>query len=240
MTTNGRLLRSLGGELVIVVVGILIALAIDQALQGRSERRLEETYLASLRDDFASTVEWLDTYGAELNSRKERKILELERVLSHAATSPVDTVDVLYSLALLGFHPIFPVPRATFDDLTGTGNLRVVRDADLRRSIGDFYVWVETFSTHERAMVERAGDFKQEVDRHIPANLLASVAALGWDATPDAWAALEKAQFPDSLRNRAALSGVVARLRGNPSVVAALSTRIDDLLSAAATVRDGG
>jgi hypothetical protein len=225
---NRSRLQTLGGELVIVVVGILIALAIDQALADRGERRLEAEYLAALKADFQSTVEWLE-YGVNVNRRKQLSILQLEELRTGSSRTAVDTMAVAYSLALLTFHPIFPVPRATFDDLTGTGNLRVIRDAQLRRELVDFYLWVETLSFHERAMVDRSGALKGVVNSYLPPALLSSIADLGWNGSSVAWGPIDSLEVPDAVRADAADSDVIARFRTSTEVQAFLSTAMDDV-----------
>lgn len=222
-------IRRFGAELIVVVVGILIALGIDQTIQSRRERALERNYLLSLLEDFNGVADWLDDFGSELNSRKQSEILALTKILETGSVTPIDTIALAYSLTLLSFNPVFPVPRATYDDLTGTGNLRVVRNRQLRSLLVDFFLWQDTFSTHELAMIERTGQFKQIVGRHVPPSLVAAIADVGWSTLPEPWAPFQALTIPAELRANAARVIDVDRIRRDPSLLAGLSVLMDDL-----------
>jgi hypothetical protein len=211
-------------ELLVVVVGILIALGIDQALANRSDRALEYDYLISLRDDFRATVEWIDNYGLVLNRRTEAELLGTQSVLGGSVDPEADSVAFTYTLGLAGFYPVLPIPSATYQDLTSTGNIRVIRDAALRRQLVDFYSWVEIFSVGEAANVERTSEARREISGILGTELTSRLSDFGYNAGPDAWLPPAGGATPE-LRSLIANSDVPHAARASeilPTILAGL------------------
>ena len=227
-----RIFRDGGGgllaELLIVVVGILIALGIDQAITDRRDRALERDYLISLRDDFRATVEWIDGYGLLLNRTREAEILEAQTSLNEGITSDVDSVAFVYALGLAGFYPVLPIPSATYNDLTSTGNIRVIRDGEFRRQLVDFYAWAEIFSVSEAASVDRASEGRREISGVLGAELTSRLSEFGWTAGPDAWIAPLDG-VPPALRRLIARSGALQSARASTTLPTTLSGLISDI-----------
>ena len=220
----------LAGELVVVVFGILIALWVDGSIQRRQDRELEQRYLTSLLADFDSVTTWLDGFGASFNRRKEAEARALERLLVDRSETLADTMATAYGLAYLGFYPLLPVTRSTFDDLTGTGNLKVLTNQDLRHRLVDFFAWLDLIRIHEAVMAERNGELKKLISRQIPPGLAASLAEFGWTTSGEVWRPIDELEVPDELRSSAARSLDLDRLRGDPSLLPGLSLALDDLL----------
>jgi len=133
------------GEFIVIVAGVLAALAADSWNDSRLERRDEAQYLvqlhAELVDDtlnFRFILDWID--------RKELGLQRLDAVLSSAAaTFDPDTV-----LADLTAAPNFgwnvgPLAgEATFEDLRSSGKLGLISNRDLRAQIIKYYEEAES------------------------------------------------------------------------------------------------
>ncbi len=127
-------------EFLIVVIGIIAALSLDNWNNERLDRGRETEYLIRLKSDIESDLsEFALISQAVVEKRRD---LEL---ISRFARNPegieeniVPFLEALINGNRLGFN----IPRGkatTFSDLTNTGNLGLIRRADLRRSILDYY-----------------------------------------------------------------------------------------------------
>lgn len=127
-------------ELLIVVAGVLIALGADQWVRGRADIALELRYLEDLAIDLRS-----DT--AQLTAAID--LAESRATLGHSVLRAVDGDTVLSPEQLVvaaerQFYFAFPAySRTTISDLMSTGNLRLIRDRDLKRQLSDYYQTVE-------------------------------------------------------------------------------------------------
>lgn len=126
--------RYAAGEITIVVMGILIALAVNDAYEDRQDRRRESLYLQSLATDLRSDIREL-TSAVERARLREHYGRTLLASLRHDSLSPtgfVRAVEVAPSQRM----PVFTA--YTFDDLKSTGNLRVLRNRALVRSLSEY------------------------------------------------------------------------------------------------------
>lgn len=125
-------------ELLAVVVGILLALWVNNWNQRRLARRVERDYLGSLRDDVATDVEALKQQlgFAEGTKLAATELLRIVRS-SHADERPPNVV--LRLLKRAGMMYPFQPTKTTLQELSGGGNLGVVRNRDLLRRVIAYY-----------------------------------------------------------------------------------------------------
>jgi len=175
MTSPGALFA----ELVVVVVGILLALGIDQAMAERADRELETAYLAALREDFEATLTWTAENGPRINSDREASALLLAEVLD-GDTAIRDSVAVAQALVRLTAVPHLRV----FEARLQPGPVPVVQDVEtvLPSSDGLSFRSTALHPDGDRVIVrgEAGGDspsegrvilvrnFLEEVKRRVP------------------------------------------------------------------------
>lgn len=135
-------LRWVLGETLIVVVGVLIALAVDNWREERREERTEEQYLSSLLEDLDSDFAELARAGGQARTAAEaaRTVLEVLRGQAQSISGDSLAWSVEYA-GFLYFPAYFPY---TFNELLSTGNLRVIRDPEVRREIAAYYNLIES------------------------------------------------------------------------------------------------
>ena len=146
-------------ELVLIVAGILIALAVDGAISERRNRTMARESLELVREDLRLLVEQVrefQTYSGNQLASGAR----LTRVLS--ADSPLPrTVETWRDLIAMTQRRTLRLPRAAWDELVGTGNLRLLDDAALRRDLVRFYETVardqEIVTRNNTAVVDDLG-----------------------------------------------------------------------------------
>ena len=124
------------GEILLVVVGILIALQINTWKEDRKDKELYYSYLIRLKEDFTEM----------LNSTKEAQIIEKrlvelgEMVLNFDQETAKDINPLQFAIALdytAGRH-FYKKSSQTWADLISTGNLNLLDNKELRNQIGAY------------------------------------------------------------------------------------------------------
>ncbi|MFO1406114.1 MAG: hypothetical protein U1F08_01140 [Steroidobacteraceae bacterium] len=124
-------------EFVMLVVGILLALAVNNGVEDRRDARIERQYLERLVRDFDADLALL----AESSEFERGQVADGVRAW-RALGSPAAITDreaVAEALADLGARRTLRLTRAAYMDLTSTGNLRLIRDGALRDRIVGLY-----------------------------------------------------------------------------------------------------
>ena len=140
---KGAIASRLGLEFLVVVVGILAALGVDDWSQTRSDRQLEEHLLTSLASDLED-----DRLDADLQERLAGMHRDAVDHLLSITDHPLAPTDRQFddspeaideSLQRLLALPELQVFKATFTEMTSTGSIRVITNRTLRRQIASYY-----------------------------------------------------------------------------------------------------
>lgn len=124
-------------ELVLIVVGILIALAIDGAMQDRRDSQTETAYLRLLAEDLGQIEDTLRQFADF-----ETANMETAAAIYHTIAVdnlPADTDDLRNQLAALGSRRTLQIVSASYTDLTSTGNLQLISNTALRGRIVRYF-----------------------------------------------------------------------------------------------------
>lgn len=138
----GRRWPVLFTELVLVVAGILIALAIDGWAQDREDRRAETIYLELLIKDLEDIEAELHFY-IDFEQRNSRLGAEAYTAISER-NLPGDIDEIQLLISALGSRRTLRIDSAAYLDMTSTGNIQLIRDRALRERI------IRYFTTTER------------------------------------------------------------------------------------------
>jgi hypothetical protein len=214
-------------ELVVVVVGILLALGIDQASADREDRELEAHYLAALLEDFRGTVEWATQGGAAINAQRERTALLVLDVVRSDPGTPFDSASVAYALIHSASVPHLIVFEAAMTELLATGHIRLIQDAELRSQLVQFFESVETFRALEAPIMSRGAQAKWVLSRHVAPEATLPIVERGW--TDPRWEGLSTADAPASLRSELAASDFLDAVREDEAVPEALGVLLEDI-----------
>ena len=127
------------GEIVLVVIGILIALQINNWNESRKIKHQEVSYLERLLSENKLDIE---TFAASIKDLEKGKETVVD--FSEALKSNMINNSLLIHYANEYFkygsiYPIFSSSTSTFDDLSSTGNLEVIANTRLRENIVKHY-----------------------------------------------------------------------------------------------------
>ena len=167
----GSRMQWLLSETLVVVLGVLIALGLSDYWTYRQERVLELEYLTRIHADVSADIDYVDGFIQDLWVRKLRALDAVAPIVRGNEPVPENTELFLRNVALGGLGGASStrwVTSTTFDDLKSTGNLRLIRDTDLRRLIAVYYSDFETFFGRSR---DRRSGYVQYVHSLLPSEL---------------------------------------------------------------------
>ena len=131
------------GEIVLVVIGILIALQINNWNTYQKDRRMEKHYYENFLEEMRLDSSFIHGYWVWAYPQKiEGLQLARQYVLHHVSvTDTVDFLDKVGKGGLLSRTSLFENTGA-YDDIISTGNLRLIRNKKIRSQILYYYTLV--------------------------------------------------------------------------------------------------
>ena len=163
--------RWLFWETLIIVLGVLIAFAVNDYWTDRQDRELELQYLKRLHTDLKTDEAWVTGYNQGPIKAKFKALDAIAPVVRGIEPMPEDVGTFLWNVSLGGIggaSPNYFVNTTTFEDLKATGNLRLIRDTDVRSRINEYYSEYE--NNHRRTVARTTGYF-MFVHKIVPAEL---------------------------------------------------------------------
>lgn len=131
-------LKYAAGEIVLVVIGILIALQVNNWNTARAERRSEHAYLIRLKEELNKNVASLAFSKALTQVRKDQVTL----LLSVSDTSSFSTAQkekILESIEKVTWRSYMPISRIVYKELQSSGNMTLLQSNALREQLAAYY-----------------------------------------------------------------------------------------------------
>jgi hypothetical protein len=152
------------GELLIIVAGVLIALAIDQWNDNRLDRLDEIDAVSRMLTDLETDLKDFDFRLTSL-AAKEESLLRVKAALAgHAELNPAAFLTDIIVGADFGWNQGF-AERSTYDNLMASGQLGIIQDPSIRVLISNYYRLYE--DEHIR-IEERETDYPALSYRLVP------------------------------------------------------------------------
>ena len=189
-----------------IVIGVLVALAVDRWVAAIDQRGAERAALVALRDDFVRNREIaLD------KAESERALGAMGRQLLEAleaGDSEGDATKLFLAAELSGWHNPVSYRRGSWDDLQATLGVATLSDADLRMSVSEFFGNVESLRRAEDEWLNYILAFREEAGRHLPAEY--RVRVVDWFGSLPSWAPAQWSAAPEVVEGAAVLSSMSA------------------------------
>ncbi|MFT6065915.1 MAG: hypothetical protein ACJAQX_001791 [Polaribacter sp.] len=139
----GNYLAYAVGEIILVIIGILIALAINEQSKNKENLELRNLYIIQLNDEADRNIRELTVL---VNGATEM-VKELDTLIQLLENKEYDNTKLsLKSFVLLTSNKFYPI-MITYENLKFSGDLKLFNDLNLRNSISETY---ETFYPIER------------------------------------------------------------------------------------------
>ncbi len=134
----GKYLAYAVGEIILVIIGILIALAINEQSKNKNNLELRDLYIIQLNDEADRNLKEL----TDLENGATEMLKELDTLLQLIDNKEYDNPKLsLKSFVLISSNKFYPI-MITYENLKFSGDLKLFDDLNLRNSISETY---ETF-----------------------------------------------------------------------------------------------
>ncbi len=177
----GRYLARAVGEVLLIVIGIMIAVQLSNLNEQRRNSELERAYLERIASEMRSNVARFSQYRETANAARQ-VIQRFAAAMNNPAATNAELIKATRDYFSTGWlFPDFEPTTTTFDDLEATGNLQVIRNNQLRQAMIELYAiykrykrsaaihfWTEhnTLAGYEEA-ISHTGSVLEKVDAEL-------------------------------------------------------------------------
>jgi len=165
---TGKYFKYAIGEIVLVVIGILIALSINNWNEKREKNSLKESYIENLIVDLNKDIENLEQLN-NINTAAEKEGFYLTEFLDNTLIE-IDTLRLTNSIIFCAYIPNTTIISSTYNDIINSNNINLFNDIELKRLLDDYYIrneWLELFNN--RILKTAWYDYRDEMSKfHSP------------------------------------------------------------------------
>lgn len=136
---TGRYFKYAIGEIILVVIGILIALQINNWNENRKNKIAETNYYCRILDDFEITKKSINESLEGITERigiSKKIIVELNKTPNNKSEILNDFLNTLR-------QNVFVPSNIAFEDLTSSGNLKLITDITLKNKLIEYNAFLE-------------------------------------------------------------------------------------------------
>lgn len=140
-------LRWLFAETLVIVLGVLIALGLDDYRTNQYERHLAIDYIQRIQNDLSRDLDYIDRIWVQRLKIKRESLEAIAPVIRRQVQLPDDVEEFLTLVArggIAGTSAASWYTDTTFQDLRATGNLRLIKDPEIRAEISRYYEAVQS------------------------------------------------------------------------------------------------
>ncbi len=140
------------GEIVLVVIGILIALTINNNNQNRITREKEQVYLAGLQNEFQTSRFKLQ----ELIKVNRQNFEGAKKIVEYISDEELQPTEKTFSQLLyntFAFDVVFNPNNSLLNEMINSGSLKDISNAELRRQLTNWISTLDDISKQENDLV---------------------------------------------------------------------------------------
>jgi hypothetical protein len=145
----GQYLKYAIGEIILVVIGILIALSINNLNEDRILKNKEQAYLKSLQSEFLVSQIKLENLMKVNRENYEAAKELLARLEKHTAPVGEDTLSQL-GYNSFGYEIAYYPNNAVLNEMISSGSLRDISNDDLRKHLASWGSFLESIKLQEQ------------------------------------------------------------------------------------------
>ena len=142
-------------DFLIVVVGVFVGLQVSNWSEERADSRREMMYLAALQEDFGSVIAELEGDIARYEEIANSMTLLLDQ--SRKAEPDITLEQLNKAAGMLTAMEGTPIVSDTYTNLTGSGDLAIIRSQAVKNAMSSFFSKAEVVNlvsnTHELQLV---------------------------------------------------------------------------------------
>ena len=127
------------GEIALVVIGIMIALTINNWNDQKNNKASEQIYYCRILEDFELDKQLIE----ELKVKADIRIESSKKTLLDLDSGAKDKHDIINQFIMAARSEVYEPRNATFKDLISSGNLKLLNDITLKNSLIQYYSELE-------------------------------------------------------------------------------------------------
>lgn len=157
---TGKYFKYAIGEIVLVVIGILIALQINNWNENRKDRIAEADYYCRILDDFELNEKLID----ETTKLTTNKIKLCKELILDLNKIPNDRSTILNNFVVALRQDVFVPSNIAFEDITSSGQLKLLTDLKLKNRLVQHSTFLNNILSllkeNRNEIIHRMGDFE--------------------------------------------------------------------------------
>ncbi|AZQ57842.1 hypothetical protein EJ994_03125 [Maribacter sp. MJ134] len=134
---TGKYFKYAVGEIILVVIGILIALQINDWSQDKKNRKLEAQYYCRLLEDVNQDFTNYNNYLALLNERIDGNNTLIQKLQD--CSMQLDSIAPLILKSVKYSNRNIIATTDAFEDIKSSGNLNIIKDLSVKNQLADYY-----------------------------------------------------------------------------------------------------
>ena len=166
------------GEIFLVMIGILLALQVNNWNEERKERKEELIFLNQLLTELEQDSLQLQQYE-RLTKFKINQGKTCKEILLNGQESLKDTSQFVYFLFLVGRNVIFQPYLPSWDELISSGKLQIFKNDELKSFVRRYMRRMETYNSF---LFNEVSNRKEEYNRHINHYFSAEIMPMIWNS----------------------------------------------------------
>jgi hypothetical protein len=158
------------GEIILVVIGILIALQINNWNEIKKMNQEEVTILQSLKNDLIADLKSYNISIERLQMRAKftKNVLAL---LKSPPTNTIDSVETSRKLLTIGWIENFSPSFATYEEIKGSGKLSILKSDTIKLELANYKSMVDYSSTIYVNWNEDIKDYERLITSHFEGDI---------------------------------------------------------------------
>ena len=144
------------GEIVLVMVGILLALQVNNWNEERNNSLIEQDYLKEMLEDFEINLKTSNRNIGRIEEILPHLIGLIDQSMAGKPTMPLDALNKAFSN--ITAMPAYSSTDRVYNNLVGSGDLKLIRNGELKTKLANYYECLFVLNlvqdTHEMELVE--------------------------------------------------------------------------------------
>ncbi len=143
------------GEIILVVIGILIAIQLNDLNEDNKEHKRELNFIMNLKDDINLDIKDLTLRDSILAVRQSNQNKALELLLQVKSVKDIMTLDSLIEYRWANIT----VNRKTYDEMLNTSGIYIIKNKTLLNRLSDYYALIEKYQQFLREIGEDSREY---------------------------------------------------------------------------------
>ncbi|WP_445382966.1 DUF6090 family protein [Robiginitalea sp. IMCC43444] len=157
---TGKYFKYAIGEIMLVVIGILIALQINNWNENRKNKIAEADYYCRILDDFELNEKLID----ETSKHTTNKIKLCKELILDLNKIPNDRSEILNKFVVAVRQDVFVPSNIAFEDITSSGQLKLLTDLKLKNRLIQHSTFLDNIlnllQENRNVIITRMSDFE--------------------------------------------------------------------------------